>query len=240
MGTNRSLDDKIRGAGALRKFMLELDAWRAQIQVVVENAGFGSFYSVLHGVVDLTYYFITRGAVEAHSLEDMIEMKEGIHLIDYVDHQGNYGPCLGRLMTNLVTNAETLILSLNIKVSREEGESTYVEIRLVPESECSELPFAPTFNGRTFVNFFSRHHPQADEKNGRAINNAFGHKALRILDGNESVDFCSNYHKTPYFIPHLPGPAFLCPGISSHSDDTKRTPTLNPFELQAPLEYFIH
>ncbi|KAJ8422387.1 hypothetical protein Cgig2_024805 [Carnegiea gigantea] len=56
------VDDRIRGADAPKKFMLELGAQRAYMEVVVENAGFGALYTALRGVVDLTDHFITREA----------------------------------------------------------------------------------------------------------------------------------------------------------------------------------
>jgi len=44
--------------------MVELGPWRAQVQVVVENAKFSAFYSALSEVVDLTDYFISYRVVE--------------------------------------------------------------------------------------------------------------------------------------------------------------------------------
>jgi len=97
----------------------------------------------------------------------MAEM-EGIHFIYYVDHQGDYGAYLRphnplgtctlcsfsyafillltyKILDLHVIVAEAPILSLNIKGSTEGGKTTYVEIPLVPGSECSEVPFPPTF-----------------------------------------------------------------------------------------------
>ncbi|KAJ8426721.1 hypothetical protein Cgig2_004220 [Carnegiea gigantea] len=54
------LDDRIRGAGARRKFMLKLGARRAQIEAALESAGFGTLYYALQGVVDLTDRSNTR------------------------------------------------------------------------------------------------------------------------------------------------------------------------------------
>ncbi|KAJ8440778.1 hypothetical protein Cgig2_007184 [Carnegiea gigantea] len=45
----------------------------------------------------------------------------------------------------MVRATEAPVLSLNIEVSREGGEATYVEIPLVHGFECPELPFSPTF-----------------------------------------------------------------------------------------------
>jgi len=44
--------------------MLELVAQWAQIQAIVENAGFGILYAILHGVVDLTTCFVNHGVVK--------------------------------------------------------------------------------------------------------------------------------------------------------------------------------
>jgi len=57
-------DGRIRGAGARRKFMLNLGACRAQIQAAVETAEFGTLYSALQGVVDLTDCSITYKVVQ--------------------------------------------------------------------------------------------------------------------------------------------------------------------------------
>ncbi|KAJ8425155.1 hypothetical protein Cgig2_003123 [Carnegiea gigantea] len=133
-------DDRIRGAGAPRRFTLEPGPQRAQIQIVVENAGFGALYFVLRGDPPRSMFY-----VRALSLEDMAEMKEGIRFINYVDHHGDCGAYLRCLMTQLVTATEAPILSLNIKVSKEGREATFVEIQLVPGSKCLELPLPPTF-----------------------------------------------------------------------------------------------
>ena len=45
-----------------------------------------------------------------------------------------------RILGPQVTAAEASILSLNINVSREGEDAAYVEVLLVPESECLELP----------------------------------------------------------------------------------------------------
>ncbi|KAJ8438663.1 hypothetical protein Cgig2_031628 [Carnegiea gigantea] len=140
----RGQGDRIRGGSALRKFMLELVVQWAQIQAVVENANFRRWRNHLlppKGPPRPMFY------MRALSLEDVEEMKEGIHFIDSADHQGDYGAYLRCLMTHLVTDAEAPIPSLNIKVTREGGQVTYVEIPLVPGSESPKLPFPPMFTG---------------------------------------------------------------------------------------------
>ncbi|KAJ8449178.1 hypothetical protein Cgig2_027180 [Carnegiea gigantea] len=108
----------------------------------------------------------------------MAEMKEGIHFICYVGCQSDYRAYLGPhnplgtctlcsssyafilLLTSKILDlhvmvAEAPILSLNIEVSSEGGETTYREIPLVPRSECPEFPFPPTFiEARLIVRHF--------------------------------------------------------------------------------------
>ncbi|KAJ8426927.1 hypothetical protein Cgig2_006749 [Carnegiea gigantea] len=72
------------------------------------------------------------------------------------------------------------LLYWNVRVSREGEEATYVDVPLVLELECPELPFPPTFTRyncqksgpivahfcsirKAFVNLFACHHPQIDE-----------------------------------------------------------------------------
>ena len=44
-------------------------------------------------------------------------------------------------------SVEALILGLNVHISRQKEEATYVEILLVLQSKCLELSFPPTFAG---------------------------------------------------------------------------------------------
>ena len=58
-------DDLTRPVGASGKSMIVPGPQRAQIQVVVENAGFYAFYSALIRVMDLTDRFFTYRVVES-------------------------------------------------------------------------------------------------------------------------------------------------------------------------------
>ncbi|KAJ8431318.1 hypothetical protein Cgig2_013534 [Carnegiea gigantea] len=75
-------------------------------------------------------------------LEEMAETKDGLCFIDYVDHQGDYGAYLERLMTHLVIAAEASI---------------------PPKYQQSGLIVPLPFHAEGVCELFSCHHPQADE-----------------------------------------------------------------------------
>ncbi|KAJ8439640.1 hypothetical protein Cgig2_021652 [Carnegiea gigantea] len=112
--------------------------------------------------------------VRTLAIEDMVEIKLGIQFVDCADRHGIYATYLHHLMTHLVyfllcflpfystlmmqtfaipvlpvTVVEALIPGLNIRVSGEWEEATYVDIRLAPKSKCPELPFPRAFLGIT-------------------------------------------------------------------------------------------
>ncbi|KAJ8437720.1 hypothetical protein Cgig2_003840 [Carnegiea gigantea] len=78
-------------------------------------------------------------------LDDMAEMKLGIHFVDCMHHHGDYATHLQYLMTHFVTTAKAFIPSLIVHVSREGKEATYVDAPVVLESECPKLSVPPTF-----------------------------------------------------------------------------------------------
>ncbi|KAJ8438638.1 hypothetical protein Cgig2_016384 [Carnegiea gigantea] len=80
-----------------------------------------------------------------------MEMKPSIHFVDYVGHHGDYATHLQRLTTHLATTIKAPIAGLNVRVSGEGEEATYVDVPLVPKLECPKLPFPPTFIGRTLL-----------------------------------------------------------------------------------------